>query len=119
VQWLVNGLALVVFYLILLATSEHQGFQVAYGMASVVTVGLISGYIFLSTLSYRAFGTVVCSLTVLYGTLFGMLRSEAYALLTGTGLVVLALACTMWVTRRLGRSHEPVTLGPEGGYPAP
>jgi inner membrane protein len=119
VQWLVNGLALVVFYLILLATSEHQGFQMAYGMASVVTVGLISGYIFLSTLSYRAFGTVVCSLTVLYGTLFGMLRSEAYALLTGTGLVVLALACTMWVTRRLGRSHEPVTLGPEGGYPAP
>ena len=89
VQWLVNGLALVVFYLVLLAMSEHQGFQAAYGVASGLTVSLITLYTLLSTRALRAAGMVLASLTVLYGCMYGMLRSEAYALLTGTVLVVL------------------------------
>ncbi len=116
VQWLVNGLALVVFYLVLLASSEHQGFQVAYGIASVVTVGMISLYTLLATRAFRAAGTVFLSLSMLYGCMFGMLRSEDNALLTGTALVVAALACTMWVTRHLGRAaevSEPIPLDDE------
>jgi inner membrane protein len=109
VQWLVNGLALVVFYLVLLATSEHQGFQFAYGVATSVTIGLISVYILFSTWSIRAAATALTSLTVLYGCMFSMLRSEDYALLTGTALVVLALAATMWVTRHLGRAATEAT----------
>ena len=109
VQWGVNGLALVVFYLILLATSEHQGFTVAYGVASAVTIGLIAVYTLLATRALRAGAAVVGSLGVLYGCMYGMLRSEDYALLTGTGLVVLALACMMWVTRGIGRSTETFT----------
>jgi len=106
VQWLVNGLALVVFYLVLLATSEHQGFQVAYGAASALTVGLIALYTWMATRALRAAALVMSSLTILYGCMYGMLRSEAYALATGTALVVLALACTMWVTRHLGRDAQ-------------
>lgn len=108
-QWGVNGLALVVFYLVLLAASEHQGFQVAYGIASVVTIGLVSSYTLLATRALSAAAAVVASLGTLYGCMFAMLRSEDHALITGTALVVLALACTMWVTRGLGRSSEPFT----------
>ncbi len=103
VQWLVNGMALVVFYLVLLATSEHQGFQVAYGIASALTIGLVATYTLLATRALRAGVAVVASLGVLYGCMFAMLRSEDHALITGTALVVIALACTMWVTRGLGR----------------
>lgn len=111
VQWLVNGLALVVFYLVLLATSEHWGFQVAYSAASVLTVGLIATYILISTRAARAGVAVASSLGVLYGSMFAMLRSEDHALLTGTALVVVALTSAMWITRHVGREeaggHSP------------
>ncbi|MEO0600167.1 MAG: cell envelope integrity protein CreD [Myxococcota bacterium] len=106
VQWLVNGLALVVFYLILLATSEHSGFDVAYGSASAVTVGLISAYTVMATRAPRAGMVVFGSLSVLYGAMYGMLRSEDHSLLMGTSLVVAALVGVMWVTRGLA-SREP------------
>lgn len=105
VQWLVNGLALVVFYLILLATSEHQGFDAAYGTAGAVTVGLVGAYTLLATRALRAAVAVVSSLGALYGCMYAMLRSEDHALLTGTALVVVALAAMMWVTRHLGRAQ--------------
>ena len=105
VQWLVNGLALVVFYLILLAASEHSGFHLAYAGASAVTVSLVSGYTFLSTRAVGASATVFGTLSLLYGALYAMLRSEDYSLLTGTLLVVGALVGIMWVTRSL--SAEP------------
>lgn len=104
VQWLVNGLALVVFYLILLATSEHSGFHTAYGAASVVTVVLISAYTLIATRAWVAGASVFASLGLLYGAMYGMLRSEDHSLLMGTGLVVAALIGVMWVTRTLG--HE-------------
>jgi inner membrane protein len=108
VQWLVNGLALVVFYLVLLATSEHQGFGPAYGIASMVTLLLMTAYTVLATRSAWAGGAVFASLGGLYASMYAMLRSEDHALLMGTGLVVMALAATMWVTREVGRqSVEP------------
>jgi len=107
VQWLMNGMALVVFYLLLLAISEHQGFQAGYTTAATVTAGLISLYTLLATRSARAAGTILASLTVLYASLYTMLRSEDHALLTGTVLVVLALGCTMWVTRHLALPTPP------------
>lgn len=105
VQWLVNGLALVVFYLVLLATSEHQGFDMAYGVASALTVGMVSGYSVLATRSARVGAAVLPALSTLYACMYAMLRSEDHALLMGTTLVVLALGCTMWVTRHLGRGE--------------
>lgn len=105
VQWLVNGLALVVFYLILLAASEHSGFHLAYAGAAVVTVSLISAYTLIATRAIGASAAVFGVLSVLYGAMYAMLRSEDYSLLTGTALVVGALVGVMWVTR--GLSAEP------------
>ncbi|MEN0066004.1 MAG: cell envelope integrity protein CreD [Myxococcota bacterium] len=106
VQWLVNGLALVVFYLILLAASEHSGFHLAYSGAAAVTVSLISGYTFVATRAIGASATVFGSLSLLYLALYAMLRSEDYSLLTGTMLVVGALIGIMWVTRRMATESE-------------
>ncbi len=108
VQWLVNGLALVVFYLILLAASEHAGFHLAYAGASLVTGGLVAAYTYSATRAWRASAMVFGTLSVLYAALYAMLRSEDYSLLTGTALVVGALVGVMWVTRRLaGEPEEP------------
>ena len=116
VQWLVNGLALVVFYLILLATSEHSGFHVAYGAASAVTIAMVGAYTWVATRSVKVAGAVLGSLSVLYAAMYGMLRSEDHSLLMGTGLVVAALAGVMWVTRSLGHDGgDP----PEGAVSEP
>lgn len=104
VQWLVNGLALVVFYLVLLATSEHRGFDFAYQVASGLTISMVTLYSVVAARSLRVGAVVLPALSLLYACMYAMLRSEDYALLMGTGLVVLALACTMWVTRHLGRA---------------
>ncbi len=115
VQWLVNGMALVVFYLVLLAVSEHLGFPAAYGAAAGLTVALVSGYTLLASGSARAGGAVLAALGVLYAAMYGMLRSEDHALLAGTGLVVVALACVMWVTRHLGGERPPAPAAAGAG----
>jgi len=106
VQWLVNGAALVLFYLVLLATSEHLDFVVAYGLASGLTVGLVGVYTLASTRAWKAGAAVSTSLSLLYACMYGMLRSEDHALLMGTGLLVIALAGAMWVTRHVSRPHD-------------
>ena len=114
VQWLVNGAALVVFYLVLLAGSEHAGFALAYAAAAIGTVGMVGAYTVIATRTIRAGLAVGASLAALYGCMFAMLRSEDYALLMGTGLVLAALACLMWTTRRLGwGTNAPETGGVE------
>jgi len=102
VQWVVNGFALVTFYLVLLAGSEHLGFAAAYTVAASLVVVLVGGYTAITTRSARAGALIATALGGLYGVTWVMLRSEDQALLIGTGLVVAALVGLMGATRRIG-----------------
>jgi inner membrane protein len=101
VQWLVNGLAMAVFYLVLLAGAEHWGFEGSYVAAATVTVSLMTVYTLAASRALPVGAAVGTSLSILYSAMLVMLRSEDHALLMGTGLVVMALGCLMWVTRHL------------------
>lgn len=84
VQYGFIGLALALFYLLLISMSEHLGFNWAYVVSAVASTGLLSVYVsgMLSNTKHGAiFG--VCLLT-LYGLLFGLLQAESYALVMGT-----------------------------------
>jgi inner membrane protein len=115
VHYLLVGLALCVFYLLLLSLSEQLGFNAAYAVAAVAVVGLITAY--LSTvLATRGRALAVATfLAGLYGFLFVLLQIQDYALLVGSVGLFAALGGTMWLTRRvdwyaLGRRPEPATL---------
>jgi inner membrane protein len=104
VQFLLIGVALALFFLILVALAEHLGFATAYVLASATVVALDTLYC-AAILRRRATAALVGGvLAALYGVLYTILKAEDYALLGGTALLLVALAVTMVLTRRI---HEP------------
>ncbi len=100
-QYLLVGLALSVFYLLLIALSEHLQFWLAYLIAAAALVMLIGVYIS-GVLRSHARGIVAATaMTVVYGLLYMLVLSEDYALLLGAIILFLALAGVMIATRRV------------------
>jgi inner membrane protein len=100
-QYLLVGLALATFFLLLLGLSEHIPFGIAYTMAATACIALL-GYYLSSVLGGitrgLSFGVM---LTALYGALYGLLISEDNALLLGSLLVFAVIAAAMILTRKL------------------
>ena len=101
VQYGLVGIALSLFFILLLAFAEHMAFGVAYAIAAAACVGLITCYVRYVLGSWARAAGLGAVLTALYGALFLVLGSEDYALLTGALLVFCALAAFMLLTRRL------------------
>jgi len=101
IQYLLVGAALVLFYLILLAFSEHFGFATAYLLASVACSGLIAFYLSAVLRGKRRGAIFAGSLLMLYGVLYLLLQSEDNALVLGAGLLFAILAGIMLLTRKL------------------
>lgn len=101
IQYALVGLALAIFFLLLLSLSEHIPFVWAYVSASAACIGLLG--IYLSAVlrsAMRAFG-FAGMLTLLYGALYGLLVSEDNALVLGSLMLFAILAAIMIVTRRI------------------
>ena len=100
-QYLLVGLALATFYLLLLALSEHLGFGASYGVAAAALVALITAYLAGATTNRNAAVAIGAALAASYGILYVILLSEDYALLFGSLLMFVILAVLMLATRRL------------------
>ncbi len=101
VQYLFVGAALCLFYLLLLALSEHFGFGLAYTAASAGTVALIGGYSRAILKARSRAALLTGALAALYGYLWVLLRSEDYALLLGATALFVLLGVAMFLTRRV------------------
>jgi inner membrane protein len=101
VQYLLVGLALIVFYLLLLSLSEQITFGLAYTIAAAATVLLVGSYAATMLGAGRRGLAVGVWVSVLYGVLFVLLRLEDLALLVGAVVVFLSLAAVMYATRRV------------------
>ena len=116
-QYLMVGLALALFYLLLLALSEHLSFDLAYGLSAGALVGLIT--IYLTGVLRRihlALGAGT-GLATLYAMLYWILRSEDYSLLMGALLLFGVLAILMIATRRVDWSNVARLKRAEEGAP--
>lgn len=101
IQYALVGLALAIFFLLLVALSEHVVFGLAYVAASVACIGLI-GFYLSAVLRSRARGAgFAAMLAALYAALYGLLVSEDNALVLGAGLLFAILAALMVATRRI------------------
>ena len=100
-QYLLVGLSLVLFYLVLLALSEHIGFTAAWLAASLS--GAVMNGIYLQAVlrGWRNSLLFVAALLLLDGVMWFLLHSEDSALLLGTGGLALALSVLMSLTRRV------------------
>lgn len=100
-QYTLVGLAMALFYLLLISLSEHIGFATAYLVASLACVILL-GYYLTHALKSKSNGIMFAGLlTALYSALYGILASEDNALLMGSLLVFGLLALTMIITRKV------------------
>ena len=101
IQYGLVGLALSIFFLLLLGLSEHIAFDWAYLAGSVACIGLIGVYLAAVLRSrLRGFG-FAAGLGLLYAALYGLLISEDNALVLGAGLLFVCLAAIMLVTRHV------------------
>jgi len=101
VQYLLIGVALCTFYLLLLALSEQVGFGLAYALASAVVALLIGGYAAAVLATRRAGLLLGGSLALVYGLLYGLVVSEQYSLLIGAFALLAVVALLMYLTRRV------------------
>jgi len=100
-QYLLVGLALAIFFLLLLSLSEHIAFWQAYLISALACIGLQFFYLSGVLRSRGRAAGFASMLTVLYGALYGLLASEDNALLMGSLLLFGILAAIMWITRKI------------------
>jgi inner membrane protein len=104
-QYGLIGLALCVFYLLLLSVAEQVGFALAYVASASAVVAQATLYNW--ALRRRAgpalaFGVILAGL---YAGLYGLLQLEDVALLTGSVLLFAVLSVAMWLTRNIHRAQ--------------
>lgn len=100
-QYTLVGVAMALFYLLLISFAEHIGFALAYLVASAACVSLLAYYLS-HVLHSKLNGLMFASLlTTLYGALFGILASEDNALIMGSLLVFSLVSLIMLITRKI------------------
>jgi inner membrane protein len=98
-QFLLVGLALSIFYTLLLAISEHLSFSKAYVIAAASVIGLITAYFHAAIRRTSLTIITFVVLSALYLYIFTILQLEDYALLMGSIGLFLALALVMMSSR--------------------
>lgn len=101
VQYTLVGFAIALFYLLLLALSEHIAFVWAYCSATIACVALL--YIYLAAIlrSHKHALAFATAYTLLYGVLYVIIQSEDFALLMGSVLTFICLGVVMLATRKV------------------
>ncbi len=101
VQYVLVGLALVIFYTLLLSISEYIVFDFAYLIAAFSTILLISLYAKGHFKSWKTAGIFFCLLSCLYGFIFVLIRLEDTALLVGSIGLFIVLSLIMYASRKI------------------
>jgi inner membrane protein len=100
-QYGLIGLALVMFYTLLLSFSEYIGFNISYGIASAATIGLIAWFVKGILNSFRLSTVLSVVLLLMYTYVFTILQLQDYALLLGSVGLFITLAVIMHFSRKI------------------
>ncbi len=103
-QYALVGIAMAVFYVLLIAFSEFISFGWAYLIAAAATVGLITAYARYAVVKERAPKQVAITaglLTFLYGYLYMLLQLEDLSLIFGAVGLFLGVGAVMYATRNI------------------
>ena len=106
IQYIFVGLAIVIFYVLLLSLSEQIGFSLAYLTASVASGVMISAFVGMAMQSLKRGLTMLGIFGVLFGLLYMILQLEDYALLAGSIAGFVLLTATMFATLRVNWSGD-------------
>lgn len=100
-QYTMIGLALIMFYTLLISITEHSSFTMAYAIAAASVIVMLLLYS-ISVLKNKKFPLfITASLTLLYSFIFVIIQLEDYALLVGSIGLFLILGVVMYVSRKI------------------
>jgi len=100
-QYALVGLALILFYTLLLSFSEYMGFNTAYIIASIATVGLIAWFVRGILQSSKLTSLLGIILALMYSYIFTILQLQDYSLLLGSIGLFLTLAVIMHFSKKI------------------
>ena len=101
IQYIIVGLALCVFYTLLIALSEHIPFKYSYLISSVSIIALITLYA-KSIFNSKVLTRLICLiLVILYLFIYSIIQMEDYALLMGSIGLFIVLAIIMYLSRKI------------------
>lgn len=100
-QYILVGLALSLFYVLLISISEHVQFNMAYLISSSIIIIMITLYSLAIFTAKKLSVMLFFILSGLYSFLFVILQASDYALLLGSIGLVIMLGLTMYFTRKV------------------
>lgn len=103
-EYLLTGAGLILFFVMLLAFAEVIGFGLAYLVAAVAVIGLLTAYSAAVLGTWKRASFIGIMLGALYALLFVLLNVETYSLLIGSLLLFAGLAGIMYMTRQVNWS---------------
>ncbi|MDK2771242.1 MAG: cell envelope integrity protein CreD [Flavobacterium sp.] len=100
-QYTMIGLALIMFYTLLISITEHSSFMIAYSIAasSVIVMLLLYSISVLKNKKFPLF--ITAALTLLYSFIYVIIQLEDYALLVGSIGLFLILGAVMYFSRKI------------------
>lgn len=101
IQYILVGIALIVFYTLLLSISEHIKYNLAFIISAVSTLLLIAGYVRAILKSSKLTMLISGILTVLYTFIFIIIQLQDYALLIGSIGIFIILGLVMYFSRKI------------------
>lgn len=101
VQYILIGIANAIFYLLLLAISEHINFNISYFISALMVTALTSIYIGYIIKSPKYTISMAIVEALIYIFLFGILQLTDYALLMGTLGLFAVIVLAMYFTRNV------------------
>lgn len=101
IQYTLVALAQGIFFLLLLSISEYYAFGLAYLVAAIACVLLMTWYLYYIMQGFKAAALFGVILSTLYGMVYLLLQSSGKTFLMGSILSFILLACVMFLTRHV------------------
>lgn len=107
-QYTMIGLALIMFYTLLISITEHSSFRLAYIVAGISVVVMITLYS-ISILKNKRFPMFIAvALSALYSFIYVIIQLEDYALLAGSIGLFMILGAVMYFSRKIDWNNKTV-----------
>lgn len=100
-QYILVGVALTVYYTLLLSFSEHVGYNIAYVISSIATIGLLALYSTTFLQSKLLVGMFSAVMAFFYGFIFVIIQAEDFSLLIGSIGLFAVIAVVMYFSRNI------------------
>jgi inner membrane protein len=107
-QYILIGVALIIYYTLLLSISEQVGYNIAYWIATVATVGLVSAYAKTFMPNWSLVVLLTLLMTIFYSFIFVIILQQDLSLLIGSIGLFLVVAALMYFSRKVSWYRESV-----------